>query len=126
MLTWVDDTLRQSAAPDKEVVTSGWVGRYFDNACSGSDPKVGVSIGETSPLAMRGDRITALAFERAADYQYNGRDKNRYLTLNQPTNNTTISPDIAPTSPIIKPAAAPMYPSTDHPTRPGTRPGAKG
>ena len=31
-----------SAAPEKEIVTSGWLGRYFDNACAGCDPHVGI------------------------------------------------------------------------------------
>src|SRR6476619_1020078 len=40
-----------SAQPDKDVVTNGWLGRYFDNTCSGTDPHVGVSIGGQMPLA---------------------------------------------------------------------------
>ncbi|MBV8782370.1 MAG: hypothetical protein JO353_13315, partial [Phycisphaerae bacterium] len=44
----------QSGRPDEDVVTTGWIGRYFDNACAGADPKVGISIGETSPVAMHG------------------------------------------------------------------------
>src|SRR5438874_13785161 len=35
----------QSAAPEKEMITSGWIGRYFDNTCAGADRHVGVSIG---------------------------------------------------------------------------------
>lgn len=71
-----------SADPEKEVVTTGWVGRYFDNACPGSDPHVGVSIGETLPLSMQGQRIMPLSFERPETYRYNGQDKQRYLKLN--------------------------------------------
>ena len=72
-----------SAAPDKEHVTSGWVGKYFDNTCSGADPHVGVSIGEQLPLAMKGDRITPLSFDRPETYRYNGNDKDRYLQVNR-------------------------------------------
>src|SRR5215471_15285596 len=32
----------QSAQPDRDVAESGWLGRYFDNTCSGCDPHVGV------------------------------------------------------------------------------------
>src|SRR3954470_12209912 len=46
-----------SAQPDKEVTTNGWLGRYFDNTCAGTDPHVGVSIGGQMPLAMKGDRV---------------------------------------------------------------------
>src|SRR5271170_2216511 len=73
----------QSAEPDRDVADSGWIGRYFDNTCPGCDPKVGMSIGETLPLAMQGQKVLPLNFERAQSYQYNGRDKSHYLELNQ-------------------------------------------
>jgi uncharacterized protein (DUF1501 family) len=69
--------------PDKDVVTSGWVGRYFDNTCSGTDPHVGVSIGEQLPLAMKGERVWPLNFDRPETYRYNGKDKSDYLKLNK-------------------------------------------
>jgi len=72
-----------SAAPDKEVVTTGWVGKYFDNTCNGADPHVGVSIGEQMPLAMKGERITPLSFDRPETYRYNGKDKDHYLQVNR-------------------------------------------
>ena len=50
-----------SGVPEKEIVTTGWLGRYFDNTCAGEDPHVGVSMGGALPLAMQGDRITPLA-----------------------------------------------------------------
>jgi uncharacterized protein (DUF1501 family) len=71
-----------SGIPEKEMVTSGWLGRYFDNTCSGSDPHVGVCIGEQSPLAMKGDRVTPLSFERPENYRYNGKDPEHYKQLN--------------------------------------------
>jgi uncharacterized protein (DUF1501 family) len=71
-----------SAAPDKDVLTSGWLGRYFDNACAGCDPHVGLSLGDSLPLAMRGERIQPLSFERPENYRYNGPDKVRYSELN--------------------------------------------
>lgn len=72
----------QSANPDKEVETSGWLGRYFDNTCSGCDPHVGIAVGERMPLAMKGQRVLPLNFERPEMYRYNGRDKAQYLQLN--------------------------------------------
>ena len=54
----------ESAQPDREVARSGWVGRYFDNTCSGADPHPGISIGAALPLAMQGEKIMPLAFER--------------------------------------------------------------
>jgi uncharacterized protein (DUF1501 family) len=72
-----------SATPEKDLVTSGWLGRYFDNTCVGTDPHIGVSIGEQMPLAMKGERITPLSFDRPETYRYNGRDKDHYLELNK-------------------------------------------
>ncbi|MBB5353291.1 uncharacterized protein (DUF1501 family) [Haloferula luteola] len=31
---------------------TGWLGRYFDNACQGSDPTVGISLNKTQPEAF--------------------------------------------------------------------------
>jgi len=71
-----------SGYPEKEVVTTGWVGRYFDNACPGCDPHVGIAVGERTPLAMQGDRVTPVSFETADAYRYAGPDRERYERLN--------------------------------------------
>jgi len=73
----------QSAQPEREVPTNGWLGRYFDNSCTGCDPHVGVAIGGAMPLAMQGDKILPLAFEKPESYRYNGKDKDDYLKLNK-------------------------------------------
>ena len=71
-----------SGIPEKEMTTNGWLGRYFDNTCQGTDPHAGIAIGDSSPLAMKGDRITPLSFERPENYRYNGKDAERYQQLN--------------------------------------------
>jgi uncharacterized protein (DUF1501 family) len=73
----------ESAQPDRQIATSGWVGRYFDNSCSGADPHPGISMGAAVPLAMQGEKITPLAFERPESYRYRGPDVGRYLKLNR-------------------------------------------
>jgi uncharacterized protein (DUF1501 family) len=73
----------QSAQPEREQASTGWLGRYFDNTCPGCDPHVGVSMGETLPLAMQGEKVFPLSFERPDSYRYNGHDKTHYLALNQ-------------------------------------------
>ena len=73
----------QSAQPQVQQPGSGWLGRYFDNTCPGCDPHVGVAIGETLPLAMQGEKVLPLSFERPDSYRYNGRDKTDYIKLNQ-------------------------------------------
>ena len=101
-----------TAEPDKEVSTSGWVGRFFDNACPGCDPHVGVSIGETLPLAMRGERVTPLSFDRPENYRYNGRDKDRYQKLNTPDGSGVVASSTTQPSALdddaIKPVAKPQ------------------
>ena len=72
-----------SAQPEREQPSSGWVGRYFDNTCAGADPLVGVNVGDTLPLAMQGERVTPLTFERPETYRYRGIDRPRYEALNR-------------------------------------------
>ena len=72
----------QSAQPEIQQPSTGWLGRYFDNTCPGCDPHVGVAIGETLPLAMQGEKVLPLSFERPDSYRYTGRDKTDYLKLN--------------------------------------------
>jgi len=72
----------QSARPDQQIETTGWLGRYFDNTCVGCDPQVGISIGQQLPLAMQGERVMPLAFERPEAFRYNGADKEHYQKLN--------------------------------------------
>ena len=76
----------QSAQPEREQPTSGWVGRYFDNACAGApqpDPHAGICIGTTLPLAMHGERVLPLSLERPEAYRYRGPDRAAYEALNR-------------------------------------------
>ncbi len=88
----------QTAEPEKEGA-NGWLGRYFDNACPGCDPQVGVSIGEILPLSMRGERVMPLSFDRPENYRYNGKDKDRYAKLNH---GNVAAPATQPAAPIAK------------------------
>jgi uncharacterized protein (DUF1501 family) len=71
-----------SAYPDKELATSGWLGRYFDNTCTGEDPHVGINLGGQIPLSMKGERMMPLSFERPESYRYVGKDFEHYKELN--------------------------------------------
>ena len=95
----------QSAIPEKDQTTSGWLGRYFDNTCGGDDPRGeprnkaglpegGIAIGESSPLAMRGEMTQPLNFERPENYRYKGKDVAKYNELNQPRLVATDEPAI--------------------------------
>jgi uncharacterized protein (DUF1501 family) len=92
-----------TAISEEERTTSGWLGRYFDNTCMGNDPKagaqsgtidatLGVSMGETAPLAMQGEYFKTLAFERAESFRYQGQSAGNYLKLNQPDEAQTATP----------------------------------
>jgi uncharacterized protein (DUF1501 family) len=103
----------QSAVPERENVSSGWLGRYFDNTCSGCDPHVGVSIGDTLPLAMHGERVTPLSFEKADSYKYKGKDVSRYNDLNKPGDPMAMieKTPVEKVGGIIRPAAPRITPA---------------
>ncbi|TWT45761.1 hypothetical protein RAS1_21920 [Phycisphaerae bacterium RAS1] len=48
---------------------SGWLGRYFDSCCKGSDPAPepidAIALMQESPLALQGENFAPLAFENA-------------------------------------------------------------
>lgn len=48
---FVSTSIWETADPSNRSNT-GWIGRYFDNACSGSDPTVGISFNKTQPEAF--------------------------------------------------------------------------
>ena len=59
---------------------NGWLGRYFDNACSGTpQPEIGISLGSESPLAMQGDTVMPVNFESPELYRWMGEDLDRQL-----------------------------------------------
>ena len=63
-----------TASPDGREHT-GWIGRYFDNACGGEDacdPKTGVAVMKEAPLAMRGKAYQPVAFQRPDALSWNG------------------------------------------------------
>lgn len=49
--------------------TTGWLGRYFDATCNGSDPSAGIGIGAAMPLALSGRTPSALAFENPRNFE---------------------------------------------------------
>lgn len=53
-----------TASDSNEFENSGWVGRYFDHACSGSArPQVGVALGKERPQAFEGRSGLGVSFE---------------------------------------------------------------
>src|SRR5262249_30716127 len=66
----------------------GWLGRYFDSQCSGSDPKnaaapavqldpkAAINIGSQAPLSLHGSKFNAISFQRPESYQWFAGNKN--------------------------------------------------
>ena len=82
-----------SANPKEEAISSGWLGRYFDAQCCGSDPgdpsddtvpdpHIGVALGDENFLAMQGEKVMPLSFERPQDYRYQGPARDSFAKLN--------------------------------------------
>lgn len=55
---------------------NGWLGRYFDACCKGSDPDPepiqGIALTQEQPLAMQGDRFMPLAFQNPESLTWRG------------------------------------------------------
>ncbi|MHC4100998.1 MAG: DUF1501 domain-containing protein, partial [Planctomycetota bacterium] len=77
----------------------GWLGRYFDNACSGTPaPEGEVAIGRTAPLAMQGAVQQPVTFESAKLFRWLGEDlhpalKKPYEQFNRAGTLSTVDPD---------------------------------
>jgi uncharacterized protein (DUF1501 family) len=48
----------------------GWLGRYFDHACAGAEPTVGLCVGRQAPLAFAGQQPKGVALENPEAYRY--------------------------------------------------------
>jgi len=60
----------QTASGANEIESYGWLGRYFDNACAGCDPMVGVSIGRQMPQAFAAKTPTGISLETPQNYRF--------------------------------------------------------
>ena len=60
----------QTASDSARFERYGWLGRYFDNACSGSDPTVGVSIGRQMPQAFTAKQPTGVSLDNPQNYRF--------------------------------------------------------
>jgi uncharacterized protein (DUF1501 family) len=60
----------QTASDADRTLSDGWLGRYFDNCCSGADPTVGVAIGEEAPQAFAAKNPTGVTFSRLEQFRF--------------------------------------------------------
>ena len=66
----------QTASDEDKYLTDGWIGRYFDNACVGCDPTVGINIGERLPQSFSSHTPTGISLDNPASYRFMGAGLN--------------------------------------------------
>ena len=74
----------QTASDASRNETHGWLGRYFDNCCSGVDPTVGVAIGEEMPQAFVAKNPTGITFSRPEQFRWRASEPGKgHLTAEE-------------------------------------------
>lgn len=64
-----------TASDANKIERHGWLGRYFDNACDGSDPTVGISIGRQTPQAFSGAKPLGISLDNPESYRLSSSDR---------------------------------------------------
>jgi len=60
----------QTASNSDRIEKNGWIGRYFDSACAGADPAVGVTIGSQLPQAFFAKKPKGICFNNPQNYRF--------------------------------------------------------
>jgi uncharacterized protein (DUF1501 family) len=60
----------QTASDSDKNESYGWIGRYFDNACKGCDPTVGINIGHQMPQAFASTRPQGVSLDTPKNYRF--------------------------------------------------------
>jgi uncharacterized protein (DUF1501 family) len=79
-----------TASDADEFLGHGWIGRYFDNTCSGSArPQAGLAIGQERPQAFEGQRGFGVATENPVRFGWElgdtFKDAHYFEAVNKPT-----------------------------------------
>jgi uncharacterized protein (DUF1501 family) len=64
----------QTASDSEQFEKYGWLGRYFDNTCSGCDPASAISIGRQMPQAFAGKNPRCISLENPQNYRFISSD----------------------------------------------------
>ena len=67
----------QTASDSDRIEKYGWLGRYFDNACSGADPTVGVVVGRQLPESFFAKVPKGICFDNPQNYRFISNDHPR-------------------------------------------------
>ena len=65
----------QTASDAQRFERYGWLGRYFDNACKGADPTIGVSVGRQMPQAFAAKKPMGVSLEDPQSYKFMTSDR---------------------------------------------------
>ena len=101
----------QTASNSDRVEKYGWVGRYFDNACPGADPAVGVVIGNQLPQSFFAAKPKGIVFNNPQNYRFmsNGAGtEESYKKLNELEMSSPLPDDNSGGSIAMLPAGMPM------------------
>jgi uncharacterized protein (DUF1501 family) len=101
----------QTASDSNLVEKHGWIGRYFDNACPGADPAVGVTIGSQLPQAFFAAKPKGIVFNNPQNYRFmaNGAaTEESYKKLNELEMSSPLPDDNSGGSIAMLPAGMPM------------------
>ena len=60
----------QTASDADRNGSEGWLGRYFDSCCQGSDPTVGIAVGGQTPQAFASPHPKGIAFSDPEQFRY--------------------------------------------------------
>jgi uncharacterized protein (DUF1501 family) len=108
----------QTASDEDKIEKYGWLGRYFDNACAGAEPTVGVTIGNQLPEAFFAARPRGIVFNNPQSYRFVSGDhakpgqpdltEESYEKLNELEMSAPMSDDNSGGSIASLPAGMPM------------------
>jgi uncharacterized protein (DUF1501 family) len=100
----------QTASDANIIEKNGWIGRYFDNACTGADPAVGVVIGNQLPEAFFAKQPKGIVLSNPQNYRFmaNGATEESYKKLNELDMAATPPEDNSGGSIAMLPAGMPM------------------
>jgi len=65
----------QTASDSERFENTGWLGRYFDNTCTGCDPTVAVTLGRQMPQAFAAKNPKGICFDSPQNYRFQKADK---------------------------------------------------
>jgi len=64
----------QTASDSNRFERYGWLGRYFDNACKGADPTVGICVGRQMPQAFTAKNPMGVSLDDPQNYKFMNSD----------------------------------------------------